>query len=303
MNGLPTLSLASLALPPVIAPVDYEVLLADIVVEFKQRWAAARVAQPELPDYDVQLLEYDPAKIVLESAAYIYTLALARVNDASRGLMLATATGADLDHFGADFGLPRQVLTPQGENQPLVMEGDAAYRNRRYLAPEGYAAAGPQDAYRFFALSADPSIKEAVAVKGADNRVDLVLLSRVGDGTVADALVGKVHEALSPRTVRPLTDALYVRSADIVPVTIRVMLSVPYGPDRTAVQQKALAGISAYAGARHAIGQILRLDGISAAARDGNAVEAVDIIEPAGHVDPGRFGAVHVSSIIVEVTA
>lgn len=301
MRGLPSINLSDLTLPPVLQPLDYEVLLADIIAEFKGRWEDLRITNPDLPSYDVEMLETDPAKIVLESAAYIYLLTLARVNDAAKALMLATTTGADMDAFAADFNLQRLVVTPATDSAPAVMENDRDFRQRRWLATEGYSAAGPEDAYRFFALSADASIKEALAVKGDDNRVDLVLLSRNGDGTVPNEIVTKVHDAVSPSKTRPLTDSLYTRSAAITSQAISVLVTVPYGPDRETVRAKALAGITAYASERHALGKALRVDGIIGAARAGNAIETIEVTSPAADVDPGPLGAVHVSSITVNL--
>lgn len=303
MRTIPTINLGDLTLPPVIEAIDYEVLLADVVAEFKARWAALRLEKPDLPDYDVELLESDPAKILLESGVYVFMLMLGRVNDAARALMLATATGGDLDAFAADFGLGRLVITPATGDTPAVMETDRDFRLRRQLAPDAYAAAGPADAYRFFALSADPSIKEAIAVKGVDNRVDLVLLSRNGNGTVPSPIVAKVHDSLSPFKVRPMTAALYTRSADIVDQSVHVLLTVPSGPDKLAVQNKARAQITAYIAERHAIGAVLRVDGIIGAARAGNSIETLQVIAPAADVDPGPFAAVYVDEIVVEVAA
>lgn len=292
MRGLPTINLYDLPLPPVLQPIDYETLLADIMTEFKGRWSDIRAAYPDLPDYDVQMLETDPAKIVLESAAYIYMLTLQRVNDAAKALMLATATKGDLDQFAQDFQLSR-----------MDGETDEQFRLRRWLAPEGYAAAGPADAYRFFAMSADPTIKQAIAVKGVDNRVDLVLLSKLGNGEVAPSVVTKVHEALSPTRTRPLTDSLYVRSATIIETPIRAVISVPFGPDPSVVKAKAKGGIEAYAAGRHSIGSVLRINGIEGAAQANNAIEDITIVEPAASIDPGSYGAVFATSVTVEVAA
>lgn len=290
MRGLPSINLADLPLPPVLQPIAYEALLADVIAEFQARWAALRAANPSLPMYDVEMLETDPVKIVLESAVYIYMLALARVNDAAKALMLATTTAGDLDQFAQDFALTR-----------FDGESDATFRLRRWLATEGYAAAGPEDAYRFFALSADVSIKEAMAVKGEGNRVDVILLSRDGNGSVAAEVVSKVHEALSPLKVRPLTDALYTRSATIVEQNVSVVVEVPYGPDRATVRAKALANITDYAARRHALGRALRIDGIIGAAREGNAIETMTVLAPASDVDPGPFGAVYVPAVQVDI--
>lgn len=302
MSGLPIINLADLPLPNVLGDLDYDRELKGVIADFVARWKLFVEKYPDLhlPQYDVETLETDPAILQLENGAFVAMLVLARINDAARGLMLASAEGTDLEHFAADFNVKRMTIRPAAGDVPAIMESNQDLRTRRNLAPDGYAAAGPEDAYRFFALSADPSIKEAEAIKGQDNRVDVVLLSRDGTGAVPGSIVTKVHEALSPKKTRPLTDNLHVRSASIVEQKISVRLTIPFGPDRSAVVQKAKASITAYAAARKSLGKKLYRDGISAAARNGNAVETVEVVEPSSDIDPGKFGAVHVTDIIVE---
>ena len=63
---------------------------------------APRVSMPTFstPAAFTALVESDPAWTILEVAAYRELLLRQRINDASRAVMLAFATGADLEHLG-----------------------------------------------------------------------------------------------------------------------------------------------------------------------------------------------------------
>lgn len=294
------IDLTLVPLPDVIETLDYETILNEMVADFKERWAKVRETKPELPAYNVEMLETDPVKIVIEAFAYRELLWRARANQVARSVMLATTTGADLDNFAADFGMTRRVIRYDDDGNP-VYESDEEFRQRRNLAPDGYAAAGPEDAYRYFAWSADGNIKQVKAIKGEDNRCDIILLGREGDGAISQDVVAKVYDALSAKTRRPLTDNVYVRSAAIVSQVIRVKVTAQTGPDISTTLAKAKASIQSYASSRSAIGTVLRADGIVAAAHNGNALESVAVIEPAADVDPGKYGTVYVPEVIVEV--
>lgn len=295
------IDLTLVPLPDVIETLDYETILADHIADFKRRWEKVRETRPELPAYNVEMLETDPVKIAIEASAYRELLWRARANDVARALMLATATGADLDNFAADFGMTRRVIGKDAEGNDII-ESDEEFRHRRNLAPDGYAAAGPEDAYRFYAWSADGSIKQVEAVKGQDNRCDIIVLGRDGDGSLGQDVISKVYDALSPKTRRPLTDNVYVRSASIVTQPVRVQVVATTGPDPATLAAKAKESIEAYVKSRSAIGAVMRIDGIIGAAHSNNSLESVAVIEPATDIDPGKFGSVFVPEVIIEVS-
>jgi phage-related baseplate assembly protein len=292
--------LSRLPPPDAIEALDYEQVLAAMKADVRARWDALRALRPELPELDILELETDPIVIILEVAAYRETLLRGLVNDKARAVMLALATGADLDHLGAAVLTPRLELTAATASAPAVMEADEPYRRRIHLALDAWSTAGAQGAYEYWALSSDPSVKDAAALNVAPGRVDVVLLGRAGDGTASDAAIVAVYEALSPKTRRPLTDDVRVRSATIVPQAMRVRLDIPRGPDPDVVEMRARANLAALASTIHAIGRVLRTDAIIVAARVGD-VEKVTVLEPAADLDPGAFGAVHVSAIEIEV--
>lgn len=299
-KGLPMINLAELPFPPVVEALSFEQVLAQARTKFVEFWEALRLEYPSLPPYSVDMLDSDPAIIVLQAFAFREVIARARVNDAAKALMLATAVGDDLQHFAADFGLVRAQVRPATEDAPAVMETEESLRERRRLAPDGYAAGGPGEAYEFHARTVAPELKGALAVKGEGNRVDLVLLGLDGDGAVSSEIIARVHQRLSPRNLRPLTDALYVRSAAIIHQKIRVRGALASGPDRELIRTRTIAGIQKYASERHGIGRPLFVDGIIAGGRKDGGWETLAVLEPAADVDPGRYGAIFVPSIEVE---
>src|SRR3546814_4166353 len=136
--------LSRLPAPDIIEALDFETIVADAVARMKS-------AMPDFIERDS-----DPATKLLQVFSYFAQLLRQRVNDAARAVMPAYATGADLDHIAALFGITRFTLTPADEvlGIPAVMESDADFRRRMVLAPEGYSVAGPEGAYIFHALSA-----------------------------------------------------------------------------------------------------------------------------------------------------
>ena len=82
------------------------------------------------------------------------------------------------------------------------MESDADFRRRIILAPEGYSVAGPEGAYIFHALSADPDVLDASATSPTPGEVVVTVLSRTGDGTAPPELLATVEAAGSADDVR-----------------------------------------------------------------------------------------------------
>jgi phage-related baseplate assembly protein len=101
-------------------------------------------------------------------------------------------------------------------------ETDDHLRARIQAAPNQFSVAGPEGAYRYFALSADPTIADAQVLSPAPGQVNVCILtgpvtqqpapSPNPQGTASSELMTKVLAALSADTVRPLTDDVTVSS-------------------------------------------------------------------------------------------
>lgn len=285
------LDLSRLPPPEVIKGVDFEQILAERIADLVGRFAEAGIA------FDFGNLESEPAVILQQVDAYREVLAKAAINDAARGVMLAFATGATLEHLGAFFGVERLEVTPAVGDAPAVMESDADLRARIQLAPESLPYAGMTGgAYRALALRTVPALKDAAPIKRPGGRVDIVLLARDGTGAVSDATVNAVYAAFQDDEATQLTDIVTVRSVTPVPYTVNLHLKVRLGPDAAVVRASAEAGVRAYAAERRRIGRVVYANMIEAAAAVGGVEQAtVDI----GDIDPGEAGAAYLAALNV----
>ena len=89
------MSLKTLPTPSVIEELDYEKIKQGIMDNVKVK----------LDGYEP--LESDPIMAVIEACAYRELLLRASLNNRARAMLLSYATGADLDHKGASYGVAR----------------------------------------------------------------------------------------------------------------------------------------------------------------------------------------------------
>ncbi|MDD3652313.1 MAG: hypothetical protein PHC73_12625, partial [Immundisolibacter sp.] len=97
------IDLSRLPPPTVVETYSYEAILAARKQDLIDLFPADR--QAELAA--VLALESEPLTKFLEESSYREVLLRARVNDAARAVMLAYATGADLEHLAAYLGVER----------------------------------------------------------------------------------------------------------------------------------------------------------------------------------------------------
>jgi phage-related baseplate assembly protein len=273
----------------VVKNVDYEQILAERLVDLKARFAAIGI------DLDTLNLESEPAAILEQTDAYREALTLAAINDAARSVLLAFATGDNLDQLGAFYGVQRAVVTAATDTTPAIMEDDDRLRSRIKLAPEALPYAGMTGgSYRSLALKTVPSLKDVLPIKRTGGQVDIVLLGSDGSQPVPSASVDAVYSAFQDDAATQLTDIVTVRSAKVVPYTVNLTLKLRAGPDPTIVKASADVAVRAYAAARNRIGLVVYANMMMAAAAVGGVEEVtIDI----GDVDPGEDGAAWLQSL------
>jgi phage-related baseplate assembly protein len=290
-------NLSQLPAPNVVETLDFETILAEILADFYERMTAT--GQPF-----TALLESDPAYKLAECAAYREILVRQRVNESAKAVMLAYATGADLDQLGANVNVARLTITPADDTTvpptPAVMEADDDFRARIQLSPEAYTTAGSEGSYIFHALGADADVKDVQAVSPTPGVVTVYVLSRSGDGTAAQSLLDKVDATLNAETVRPMTDQVNVSTANIVTYVINAELVMFPGPDSNVVRQAAITAVTEYAESVRRIGYDVTLSGIYAALHQPG-VQSVNLISPAASLVIGDGEASRVLSISVTV--
>lgn len=275
-----SIDLSKIPSPDVIETISYEGILA----------ALKNQAITELPDLEpVLAVESEPATKILEVCALFIMLDRQRVNEAARSVMLAFATGSDLEHLGALFGVERRVITAATATDPAVMESDAELRARIQLAPEAYTSAGSMGSYVFHALSADSDVADVQVDSPTPGNVRVVVQTKSGTGVPATPLLTTVDAALSADDVRPLTDNVSVIAATAIDFTVNAVLKVPDGPDRTLVEAAASDALDAYLAKVKKLGGIASVSGIMAALSQDEVV-SVDLVSPTADVG-GVFGS------------
>ncbi|KVC61560.1 baseplate J/gp47 family protein [Burkholderia stagnalis] len=288
------IDLSQLPSPDVVETLAYEALLA----ERKARLVALYPADEQAEIAATLALESEPMVRLLQENAYRELVLRQRVNDAARAVMLAYATGRDLDNLAALFGIERLTITPADPEHDIeaVMESDTDLRTRTQLAPQRFSVAGPEGAYVSHARNADGGVLDASAVSPAPCEVLVTVLARGGDGTADPALLKAVTAALQADDVRPLTDKVTVRGAEVLRYAIRARLVFFAGPDRAVALAQANKAMRKYADDMHRLGMEVTLDGIYAAARAAG-VQKVILESPLAGIPATRQQAPYCTGI------
>ena len=255
------IDLSLLPAPKVIEVLDFEAIVSRMKATLLELYPDAA---------DVIDLESEPAIKLLETAAYGELIFRQRVNDAANAVMLAYAIDSDLDNIAALFGVTRLLVKEENLEavppEPAVYESDDRLRKRTQLALEGFSTAGPEGAYLFHSLSADPRVKD-ISVQGPDDglpagEVLITVLSTEEDGAASDELLEIVDTELSREEVRPLTDRLTVQSATIHNYTIDATMYFFDGPDSSLVINQSQLAIEKYVAEQHKVGRDIAISGI-----------------------------------------
>lgn len=288
-----TVNLAELQPPGVVETLSFEAILSSMLSDLQARDSTFTA-----------LVESDPAYKILEVAAYREFLLRQRVNDAARAVMLAFASGTDLDQIGANYSVQRLLISPGNAEAvppvPPTYESDTDFRTRIQLSTDGYTTAGSEGSYIFHGLSADADVKDIQAISPTPGEVTVYVLSRTGSGAASPELVDTVATALNAEQVRPMTDQVTVMSASIVPYTITAELVLQPGPDSAVVYEEAMAAVSAYAHAQARIGYDVTLSGIYAALHR-SGVQRVNLSAPLTNLTIDDGEASHCTAITVTI--
>ncbi|RKT98732.1 baseplate assembly protein [Burkholderia sp. Nafp2/4-1b] len=280
-----TIDLAAIDAPDVVEALDFESVYQQLVAHFKAIYPHWRAA-----------LESDPVVKLLELFAYRELRLRARINDAGRSVMLAYATGADLEHLAALLNVARHTIVEADEPTEAVRESDPDLRARTQLAPQGFSVAGPEGAYISHARNAHAQVRDASAISPAPCEVLVTVLARDGDGTADPALIEAVSAALRADDVRPLTDQVTVQGAEILRYAVRARLVFFAGPDRAVALAAANKAMQQYTNAMHRLGMEVTLDGLYAAARAAG-VQKVILESPTTGIAASRQQAPYCTSI------
>ena len=129
--------------------------------------------------------------------------------------------------------------TSGGDNgEPYPWEddgtGDDRYRERIKLAPSTYSVAGPEAAYKYFALSASPNIIDVEIDSPSANKIDIYALMENGEIPTEKDL--ETIQAAFPDDVRPMTDIVTVKAPSQVEYGIEIKYYCTLDNEAQAVQ-------------------------------------------------------------------
>jgi len=291
-----SVDLSQLTQPDAIELPDFETELAEVVALIvaafpeKQREAVAAA------------LALDSEPLAALSQAYTYRCIhyAQRINEAVRGVLLASALGNDLDQVAAGTDTERLLIAEATADSDAVYESDDELRARTLLSWSRLSTAGAREAYHYFSLSADADVLDVHAygpeTHSQPGNVFLYVLSRTGDGTAPQALLDKVASAVNDEEVRPLTDYVSVRPAEIVSYDVVADIHIPYGLDGDVVIANATAALSAYTESVHKIGATAARSGIDGALHQPGVI-TVSLRSPAADVTAAMGQAPYCASV------
>jgi phage-related baseplate assembly protein len=292
MSDATTIDLSRLPPPDIIETLDFELIFSEMLADLQSRDAVFTA-----------LIESDPAYKILEVAAYRELLLRQRVNESAKACLLATSGDDDLDNLVAWWGVTRLEITPADNVAvppiPAVMESDEELRYRTQLALNQFTTAGATNAYIFHGLSASGQVKD-ISVESPEyhidnglivfddtasltaplpNNVAVTVLSKTGNGSPEAALVDTIEAALNADNIRPLTDILVTRPAEIVNYSIKAVLHLYPGIAADYVNSLALTAVNAYVDKRHKLGGRVAVSGIYEALHQ-EGVRFVELLNP-----------------------
>lgn len=254
-----TVELSALPAPQVLEDLDFEEIYQGELAAFRQYMGGNWTA----------FLESDPVTKLLELGAYRRLQERARVNDASKALLLAFAKGADLDHLAANVRLQRLVV--QAEDLaavppiPAVLEEDDALRERVQLVYEGLTTAGPRNSYILHARNASALVADATAESPSPAEVVVTVLGLEGDGAASAELLKAVRVKLNDDDVRPVADRLTVQGAEILRYRIdAVVHMVGNGPENEATLAECKRRLQDWINPRRRLGVEVARSGVDA---------------------------------------
>ena len=163
----------------------------------------------------------------------------------------AHATCLETGSIGNDFriGEINQIVDYQAYLKSIsnitVSEGgadieeDNSLRERVRLAPSSFSVAGSRQAYIFHAKEASKLITDVYPMSPVPGRVEVYILTE--DGVPGEEILQLVQEYLSDEKIRPLTDNVFVKPAEIISYDIDVKFWISRADSTQALSIKTAA--------------------------------------------------------------
>lgn len=272
--------LKKLPAPKVVQELSYETLLT----QRKEKFLSLQESDEMRQHWQARLqLESEPVVKLLEENAYLELLLRTNINESAKAVMLAYATGSDLDQLGALFGVKRLIIQAEDlkSNPPTTAkyEDDERFRTRIQMSLEGLTTAGSRASYEFHALSTSAKIKDVDVTSPTAGTVKVAILSTEGQGTADGDLIKAVKEQLNAEHIRPLTDTVLVESAVILTYEIQATITLYPSVLESVVMGNVNQAIASYVNKQHSLGIDITRSGIYATLHQ-EGVQNVKLAKP-----------------------
>jgi phage-related baseplate assembly protein len=213
--------------------------------------------------------ESEPVTQQLEVAAYREFILRQEFNDRAKGLLIAYASGSDLDHIGVTYYYTQRLVIDAGDATAVppidpVYESDDNYRARCLIAEDSFSTAGPEAAYKYHVRSASGDVLDVSVISPTPGQVVVTVLSRIGDGVPDAALLTTVDTALAD-DVRPMTDEVIVQAPTILNYTVNATLTAYAGFNQANIQAASTASLQTWINSQQLLGRDITVAGIKAA--------------------------------------
>lgn len=299
MNNI--IDLNNLPVPKVVQELSYETLLA----QRKEKFLSLQESDDMRQHWQARLqLESEPVVKLLEENAYLELLLRTHINESAKAVMLAYATGSDLDQLGALFGIKRLIIQAEDLNAhppiPTQYEDDERFRTRIQMSLEGLTTAGSRASYEFHALSTSAKIKDVDVTSPTAGTVKVAILSTEEQGTADSDLINAVKKQLNAEHIRPLTDTVLVESAVILPYEIRATLTLYPSVLESVVMANVNQAITHYTNKQHLLGIDITLSGIYSALHQ-EGVQNVKLTQPLADLIVQPHQAAYCSQIQINI--
>ncbi|WP_264704624.1 baseplate assembly protein [Wolbachia endosymbiont (group B) of Apotomis betuletana] len=189
--------------PNIIEPLNFEEIFSRMKEELVNR-----------DETFSALVESDPAIKILEVAAWRELLLRQRMNEAVKSNLLKFARGEDLDNLAEFYGVEREKE-----------EDDERFRKRVKAKVKGWSTCGSKEYYRYYALSADSRVKDALVESPIPGKVQISILS-TQTGILSEELLEIVRKQVTRDDIRVLTDTVTVIGCNITEIDIHSRMSI-----------------------------------------------------------------------------